>query len=192
MTDVGDMRTGSPALIELRLESVSGLFDPYDPVPLPTRDLAPAVETFIVDWARELHGARALAIRIHLPEGESEAGATHLPLAVSRHFETRARRIRGDRNQLLREGQISLAIGLAVLAAAMLARQTIRAVADGPVSDIAGEALLILGSVANWRPLEIFLYDWWPIDRKRRLFERLARADIAIVAHGPAVAVHPA
>lgn len=176
---------GLPALVELRLEAVSGLFDPYDPVPLPTRDLAPAVEDFITGWARELPANRALAIRIHLPEGESEAGAAHLRLAVSRHFETRAQRIRGDRNQLLREGQISLAIGLAVLALCMLARQTLHAVVGGPLSDIAGEALLILGSVANWRPLEIFLYDWWPIDRKRRLFERLARAGVDIVPHDP-------
>lgn len=184
--------TDAPALIELRLESVSGLFDPYDPVPLPTRDLAPAVETFIVDWARELPSGRALVIRIHLPDGASDAGEAHLRLAVARHFEARARRIRGDRNQLLREGQVSLLIGIVVLAICMLARQTIHAVAAGPVADIAGEALLILGSVANWRPLEIFLYDWWPIDRKRRLFERLARADIAIEAHGQAADVQPA
>lgn len=192
MTDTDDAPRCSPALIELRLESVSALFDPYDPVPLPTRDLAPAVESFIAGWARELPAGRALAIRIHLPEGESEAGAAHLRLAVSRHFESQAQRMRGDRNQLLREGQVSLVIGLAVLAVCMLARQTIHAVADGPLSDIAGEALLILGSVANWRPLEIFLYDWWPIDRKRRLFERLARADIGIVAHLPEVILQTA
>lgn len=186
MTDADDTRPGPPALIELRLESVSSLFDPYDPMPLPTRDLAPAVEDFIAGWARELPSGRALAIRIHLPEGAGHDGVEHLRLAVSRHFDARAQRIRGDRNQLLGEGQVSLVIGLAVLALCMLARQTLHAVVGGPVSDIAGEALLILGSVANWRPLEIFLYDWWPIDRKRRLFERLARADIEIVARSPA------
>ena len=25
-----------------------------------------------------------------------------------------------------------------------------------------------------WRPLEIFLYDWWPIRAEGRLFDRLA------------------
>jgi len=25
------------------------------------------------------------------------------------------------------------------------------------------ESLLVGGAVAPWRPLEIFLYDWWPI-----------------------------
>ncbi len=135
----------------------------------------------MVGWARELPADRGLRIRIHLTEGEAGVDRDHLRLAVSRHFETRAQRIRGDRDQLLRVGQISLAIGLAVLAVCMLARQALHAVVGGALADIGGEALLILGSVANWRPLEIFLYDWWPIDQKRRLFERLARAGIEII-----------
>jgi hypothetical protein len=38
------------------------------------------------------------------------------------------------------------------------------------------ESFLILGWVANWRPLEIFLYDWWPITRRRDLYQRLSKA----------------
>ena len=38
----------------------------------------------------------------------------------------------------------------------------------------------ILGWVANWRPIEIFLYDWWPLLQRRRLFQRLAAAQVAI------------
>jgi hypothetical protein len=42
------------------------------------------------------------------------------------------------------------------------------------------EGLIILGWVANWRPIEIFLYDWWPLVRKRRLLERLADATVIV------------
>ena len=38
------------------------------------------------------------------------------------------------------------------------------------------ESFLILGWVANWRPLEILLYDWWPIARRRDLYRRLSAA----------------
>jgi hypothetical protein len=31
-----------------------------------------------------------------------------------------------------------------------------------------------------WRPLEIFLYDWWPIRAERRLFDRLAAMPVRI------------
>ena len=38
------------------------------------------------------------------------------------------------------------------------------------------KSLTLLGWVANWRPIEIFLYDWWPIARRRDLYRRLAAA----------------
>jgi hypothetical protein len=43
------------------------------------------------------------------------------------------------------------------------------------------ESLIIVGWVALWRPLEIFLYDWWPIARHRSLYRRLAKADVRLV-----------
>ena len=32
-----------------------------------------------------------------------------------------------------------------------------------------------------WRPLETFLYDWWPITSETRLLDRLARMPVRIV-----------
>jgi len=35
--------------------------------------------------------------------------------------------------------------------------------------------------VAMWRPLEIFLYDWWPIRADARLFARLSSMPVELV-----------
>jgi hypothetical protein len=43
------------------------------------------------------------------------------------------------------------------------------------------ESLIIVGWVALWRPLEIFLYDWWPIARSRQLYKRLAAASVTLM-----------
>ena len=42
------------------------------------------------------------------------------------------------------------------------------------------ESLLIGGWVAMWRPLEVFLYDWWPLWRRRNLYRRLAAATVLV------------
>ena len=47
---------------------------------------------------------------------------------------------------------------------------------EAPFKRLVEESFLILGWVANWRPLEIFLYDWWPIARRRDLYLRLSEA----------------
>ncbi|WP_018237652.1 hypothetical protein [Ensifer sp. BR816] len=49
-------------------------------------------------------------------------------------------------------------------------------------SRVIGEGLLIFGWVANWRALEIFLYGWWPIVRRRRLYRRLAAAEVKVLS----------
>ena len=35
--------------------------------------------------------------------------------------------------------------------------------------------------VALWRPVEIFLYDWWPIRAEARLYDRLSAMQVDVV-----------
>lgn len=172
--------------IELRLDRIAHLFDPFDPFPVPSRDLAKSAEEFIVGWARELPHETQLRIVIHLPEGEARSeDANGLPNAIARHFAYRAERMRGDVHELFRIGRWSLAIGLGVLAACVLAGRLVSGLfGDGPIARFLTEGFIIFGWVANWRPIEIFLYDWWPLVRRRRLFERLAGAPVEIDTSG--------
>jgi hypothetical protein len=34
-----------------------------------------------------------------------------------------------------------------------------------------------------WRPLEIFLYDWWPVRGDARLFDRLSAMTVRVAHH---------
>ena len=56
----------------------------------------------------------------------------------------------------------------------------------GPtLSQIVAEGFLILGWVAMWRPLQIFLYDWWPIRHQARLYAKLAAMPVEIQGEWP-------
>ena len=41
------------------------------------------------------------------------------------------------------------------------------------LSEIVKESLLILGWVAMWRPIQVFLYDWWPLRRACAIYVKL-------------------
>jgi hypothetical protein len=104
--------------------------------------------------------------------------------ALNRFFEYRAGIVTRDLNELFRVGRIALLIGLAVLGFCLTAAQF----AGGrlgytPFSRFIQESLIILGWVANWKPIEIFLYDWWPLARRRNLYRRLARATVQLKAY---------
>ena len=72
-------------------------------------------------------------------------------------------------------------IGLVVLASAVALGNLFGNLLKGSnVGDILRETLVIGGWVSMWRPLEIFLYDWWPIRNEARLSDRLAAMPVRI------------
>jgi hypothetical protein len=168
--------------IELTVQEVAQLFETLDPYPFHERDLDKDAEEFIVGWARELPSDHALKIVVHLPAAEAQSRAAgDLERAVKGFFGHKAQAVDRELRELYRIGRMSLVIGVAVLVICVVAAQYVEVIiADGPLKLITRESLIILGWVANWRPLEIFLYEWWPIARRRNLFRRLAVATIEL------------
>jgi hypothetical protein len=83
--------------------------------------------------------------------------------------------------QLFRIGRTSLAIGLAFLALSIVASDFVaRQLKGGGIIEIVRESFLIGGWVAMCRPLEVFLYDWWPIRREAKNYDRLATMPVQI------------
>jgi len=167
-------------VIEIRVDEIAQLFHTLDPFPFREKDLDREAEEYIVGWARELPRNRSFRIIVHLPDdGAQTEPARDLQEAFSRYFAGRATAIQGDLNELLRIGRRSLAIGVAILIACLLSAHVAAAfLAEAPFRKIVEESFLILGWVANWRPLEIFLYDWWPLARRRDLYRRLSAATV--------------
>jgi hypothetical protein len=166
--------------IELSLGRIQDLFDPFDPFPLPTRDLSGGAEAFIVAWARELPHGCPLSIILHVRDADG-ADRSDVARAISAHFAMAVRRMEADLAELFRVGRLSLLIGAVVLLACSLGGYLAsRLIAPGALGEFLREGLLILGWVANWRPIEIFLYDWWPVRRKIILLRRIAGADVDV------------
>ena len=172
---------GTAAIIEIQVERVTQLFDSLDPSPLSRRDLAARAEDYIVGSARELPAKQPVAIVVHLPAAEAKSReAEQLAASFRNYFEDRAEHAGLELKDLLRNGRLSLAIGMAVLALALIVGTVLSKLLEGMFGQYWIEGLIILGWVALWRPMEIFLYEWWPILRERNLYRRLARAEVVL------------
>lgn len=169
------------AVIEIQVEKVSQLFDSLDPSPLSRRDLAARAEDYIVGSARELPAKRPVTIVVHLPAAEARSlAAGQLAASFHNYFEDRAEHSALELRDLLRVGRLSLAIGMAVLALALVVGTVLSKLLEGMFGQYWIEGLIILGWVALWRPMEIFLYEWWPILRERNLYRHLATAEVIV------------
>lgn len=172
---VGDELPPNCELIEVHVTDLRMFFNPIDPSPPTERDLESKAEEFIVDWARSARRDARLALQINVDTPTSPEEAETVGAAVHEFFRQRSMSANRRLSQLFRVGRTSLIIGAAFLAGAVtLASFVDRAFGDRAVGALIRETLVIGGWVAMWRPLEIFLYDWWPIRAERQLYDRLS------------------
>ncbi len=145
------------AMIEIRLASLHQLFNSFDPSPFHERDLDQDAEDYIVESSDEFPLQRPLTLVIHLPADQVPPDTFDLPLAIHNYFAYRLSESRRRLRFFFRDGRIALLIGLAFLFGCIALRQLAFALGPGTGPEIAAEGLLIIGWVAMWRPLEIFL-----------------------------------
>lgn len=176
-----DPRSASPpGHIEIRLRDVNQLFNSMDPSPFIERDLAREAEEFIVSWAREHSRDVSLHLVLHLetPPPVAEHSLERVTQAIHNFFVYRERLKRLELRELFRRGRASLAIGLVFLTTCLLLVRALDANTDGTFFGVLRESVLIVGWVAMWRPLEIYLYEWWPLLRAIRIDAQLAKVEV--------------
>ncbi|MCB9949762.1 MAG: hypothetical protein H6824_02140 [Planctomycetaceae bacterium] len=170
------------ATIDVRIRTVQQLFNSLDATPFPDTDLDAEAEEFILSWAREFRSDALFRIRIHVEHLPSEDHyVQNTEAALNGFFAYRADVLKRRLHQLLARGRVSMIIGLACLAASVVGANLVGQFGDATLVFILRESLIIGGWVAMWRPLEILLYDWWPLRQERIICERLACAQVELV-----------
>jgi hypothetical protein len=170
-------------IIEMHVNELNQLFNSLDPSPFFEKELDRNAEENLVRSAQDLpaKSPKAVVVVLSKPSG-IPAENQLLSEAIHAHFSRQGRRLRRQLRALLRRGWLNLGIGLTFLAACLIGGQiALRFMGDSPVARVIQESLLICGWVAMWNPLEIFLYDWWPILSLRRLYDRLSKVRVHIM-----------
>jgi len=168
--------------LALRVREVAQLFHSMDPTPFLNKDLDPEAERFIESWASEFSPASQFHITIHLEQWPADGDPLEmLSGAIRNHFVYKAERTRSDLKHFLWQGRVSLLIGIVFVSLCLLAADAIDKLGSHGSISIARESLTIVGWVAMWRPMQIFLYDWWPLQRQIRLYEKLGSAQVQVI-----------
>ncbi len=168
-------------LIEVNLTELNQLFNSLDPSPFHERDLDHDAEEFIVSWAQEHSHKHDLKLVVHLAKHPVDVADAQKLVAnsIAHYFEYRAEMTLREFKRLMREGRASFLIGLLFLGTCQLTA-TLITPADGNWQSVAREGLTIIGWVAMWKPLEIYLYRWWPLLSLRKLYQRLSRMPVEL------------
>ncbi|MDP1682023.1 MAG: hypothetical protein Q8L39_09655 [Burkholderiales bacterium] len=169
--------------LSLQVREIAQLFNSMDPTPFLNKDLDPEAETFIETWASGFAPGSDFHITIHVEQWPLDGDPSEmLTGAIHNHFSYKAVRKRSALKHFLRQGRMSMVIGIVFVTLCLLAADGIGKLDIQTVHHtIARESLTIVGWVAMWRPIQVFLYDWWPLQRQIRLYKALGNAHVRVI-----------
>jgi len=167
--------------IELELHDLSQLFNSMDPSPFNDKDLDHDAEEFIVSWALEYPPNHPLTLRIHLEQWPPEDPTVLIREAVHNYFAYRTKLNDLEFTRLLKQGRTSLLIGLPFLCACLLVSKLLLGGEAGTWAAVLRESLTIAGWVAMWRPMQFYLYDWWPVRQRGRVYAKLSQMPVEVI-----------
>lgn len=168
--------------IEVRIRQLSELFNSMDPTPFHHRDLDNDAEEFLESWAMEFPQDSRFRILVHIEQMPAEEPTALLTEAIHNFFDYKAVLAKRNLRLLLLEGRTSLLIGFSFLSACLLSADLLSDQGGTTLIRALREGLIIGGWVAMWRPMQIFLYEWWPLARRQRIYRNLGQAHVHVVA----------
>jgi hypothetical protein len=174
---------GHARTISLKLRDMNQLFNSMDPSPFIEKDLDDA-EEFIVSWAQEFSSDAPIKLHIYLDQWPAEDPKELIRTAVHNHFAYRAKITDLEFKRLLKQGRTSLFIGMLFLAGCLLLSKMLLGHEAGTWAAVVRESLTIAGWVAMWRPMQIYLYDWWPLLRRSRIYAKLSHMPVELIQKG--------
>ncbi|MEI6167759.1 MAG: hypothetical protein WCS52_11240 [bacterium] len=186
---ISGKKVGETAIVQLRLHDLSQLFNLMDPSPFIDKDLDADAEAFIEGWALEFPVNMPITLVVHLGQPPVLGGPDprrFTELAVRNFFHSKADTTRRELRQLMKTGQISLIIGVAFMALCLtLSKGLGREFPFSTTAEWLREGLAVGCWVAMWKPIDIYLYGWWPVLRRLRVYRKMSRLRVELKIKEP-------
>jgi hypothetical protein len=165
------------ATVSVHVRELAQLFNSLDPSPFWHRDLDRNAANFIEEEFVDKQSAEVWHLQVHTQQDDPATG--DLQEAVENYYTRLASTVRREIRDHLKFAQLALIVGLSVFLLCMGGRQLLQNAVD-VLPRALDEGLIVLAWIALWRPTELLGYDWVPLVRRRRLYERLAGIRVVV------------
>jgi len=165
------------APVRVHVLDLAQLYNSLDPSPFWDRDLDRSAAEFIEGEFRERPWADTWHLIVHVRTGEADAQT--LQSALESYYDRLATSTHRELKEHFRRARIGLLAGLALFAIFMGARTLLRATTPAMPTAV-DEGLIILAWLTLWRPAETLTYEWLPLYRRQRLYQRLRAVRVSV------------
>lgn len=168
-------------IIEVKVKNAQQLFDAKDPAPFRERDLDDDFVEYIETSAKELRRSEALKLSIQVEDCDSNLLSKGAIIdAIHEYYRYRVEFQTAELKTFLKRSQIYFVIGLVLLVLCNVGAQSLAKNLSSPLINGLKEGLIIFGWVSMWKPIELFLFDWYPFYEKRKLYLQLSKTEVEV------------
>ncbi|MFZ8934363.1 MAG: hypothetical protein ACO20H_07470 [Bacteriovoracaceae bacterium] len=159
------------AVIEIRVAKLRQLFDERDPNPFTEKDLDDDAVDYILSSVQEVGIKKVGKIRVLTSDIINDESSSIIQEAFKDYFHYREVIARKKLRAVINIGFKSLLIGIIFLMGATYISSAFKwPASDNFIWHFLKEGLILLGWVSMWKPINIFLYEWWPLIDLRDAF----------------------
>ncbi len=167
--------------MDVRMKTSRHLFDGRDPAPFRERALDEDAIEYLEESAAELPTNAPMKLVFWISEEpEPHLAPEIIVQAIMAHFTHEQEKLSHRMIDYFKRAKIFMLVGVCALAVFLTLSELSARVQDPHVQKILHEGFVIMGWVAMWRPLEVWLYDWWPLLLERRRLKRMLRAPVEV------------
>jgi hypothetical protein len=171
-------REGERTCIDVRVRAIEQIFDNRDPMPFLERDLDDDVALYLTECATDV-GREPL--RIVFWSEASSLDEAAVQRAFRNHFDYELGRARRRVRASARSARNGFFIGIALMVVLRVISEVfVMQLSPGDARRILHEGLVIVSWVALWRPIDLVLYDFWPVRERRQIIEQLRDAEVSL------------
>lgn len=166
--------------IEIRINEALQLFDSRDPAPFRDRDLDDDFTDYIIASADEIPLRTPLRIKIYIAKQSGDIRSESIVEAIQSYLEYQIDLKRNQFSKVLKMAQLFLFIGLVILSLCLVLSRWVKELPSDFFSTALSEGIVIFGWVSMWKPLELILFDWYPIYDRIRLLRKIHGSDVQV------------
>jgi hypothetical protein len=168
--------------IDIFLTNILQLFDRIDPSPFREKDLDDDFVKYLTLCMCELRHANQVKLVIKMSEHNPKYLKNHdIEEAIENFFSFEIENTKNELALLFRQGRWALFNGIVFLVFCNIIVFFLSQNLTGVLVNTIKEGITVIGWVALWWPVNMFLYEWWPYLDKIKLYERLKKVKVEII-----------
>lgn len=168
-------------LVEVHVKNSMQLFDSRDPAPFRERDLDDDFVQYVTSTVREFSYKTPVKISITVVEKHAkDLTIEAISEAIHSYWVYQIELIERELKTFFKRAQLFMLIGIAMLVTCITVAQSLGTPATPGFKGVLREGIIIFGWVSIWKPMELLLFDWYPLFEKLRLYQKLLKTSVEV------------